>query len=211
MNFDQHFNHYILGLIAIANNMAAIPVFLENCKNLNKIQRLRASLYATLSSYIIMIVAMFCGLSILHFFSISISAFQITGGIILYSTGLNMLNSPIGTNNSNNEVILPKSKVISNLVVPVSFPLTIGAGSISTITLFSDIANTSNSSLALFAAIPVMSFIIFILFYFSWDLISLLGDVGKTVFIKVMGLFTMALGIQFIIIGATAIYKNLGS
>lgn len=169
MNFDQSFNHYILGLIAIANNMAAIPIFLETCKNLNKTQRLKASFYATFSSYIIMILAMYFGLSILHFFSITISAFQIIGGIVLYKTGLNMLNSPVGTDNNQDTVILSKSKVISNLVVPVSFPLTIGAGAISTITLFSDMANKSNSSLALFAAITFMSLVIFILFYFSWD------------------------------------------
>jgi multiple antibiotic resistance protein len=47
------------------------------------------------------------------------------------------------------------------------------------------------------------------MFTFATRLTRLLGHVGMTVLIKVMGLFTLAIGVQFIATGASTILSRV--
>jgi multiple antibiotic resistance protein len=49
----------------------------------------------------------------------------------------------------------------------------------------------------------------FIVFMLSTRIIKLIGNIGLTVFTKVMGLFTLAIGVSFIVTGTTAIIEAL--
>lgn len=61
----------------------------------------------------------------------------------------------------------------------------------------------------LFLAISVMSVVIFLIFHYAISLIKILGQTGMSVLIKVMGLFTLAIGVQFIVSGVSTIYRGL--
>ena len=98
---------------------------------------------------------------------------------------------------------------ISQAIVPISLPLTTGAGTMSTITVYANSATSFNHRVELLAAILVMALIIALMFVFAARLTKLLGHVGMTVLIKVMGLFTLAIGIQFIITGCSTILEQI--
>jgi len=97
----------------------------------------------------------------------------------------------------------------SSAIVPISLPLTTGAGTMSTITVYANSATSVNHRVELFAAIWAMALIIGLLFVFAARLTLVLGNVGMTVLIKVMGLFTMAIGIQFIVTGSSTILEQI--
>lgn len=101
------------------------------------------------------------------------------------------------------------TSVISQAIVPISMPLTTGAGTISTVTLFSENAARTHTNFDLFLAICVMTLIIFLVFHYAIYLVRLLGEIGMNVMVKVMGLFTLAIGVQFIVSGVSTIYKGL--
>jgi multiple antibiotic resistance protein len=61
----------------------------------------------------------------------------------------------------------------------------------------------------LLAAILVMTVLIALMFGFAARLTQWLGHVGMTVLIKVMGLFTLAIGIQFIVTGCSTILEHI--
>lgn len=203
---EATFQHFLLGLFAVANNVPALGTFLAVCATLNKTERFKIISIATFSSFVVMSISMLFGMDVLDFFGISISAFQIAGGWLLCVSGMGMLNYDGGIKSSSDGGL---SKIISTAVVPISIPLTTGAGTMSTVTLFAEIASKNHQILILFAAICVMTIIIFLMFYFATDLIQILGEVGMNVFIKVMGLFTLAIGVQFIVTGASRIYGEL--
>jgi multiple antibiotic resistance protein len=54
-----------------------------------------------------------------------------------------------------------------------------------------------------------MSVVIFLIFHYALPLVKVLGNTGMNVMIKVMGLFTLAIGVQFIIAGVSTVYKGL--
>ncbi|MGA2028111.1 MAG: MarC family protein [Syntrophobacteraceae bacterium] len=205
---ELSFQHYLLGLIAVANNIPAIPFFLKLCEGLSPKEQHKLSIIATITSFITMLTAMIAGMSILSFFDISISAFRIAGGLLLLNTGLNMMNST-------EQVVVQGgkysfSKMISLAVIPISIPLTTGAGTMSTVILFTQqIHHSDTLTLKLLSAIVCMTLIIYFSFRYSTDIIKILGHTGMDVLAKLFGLITLALGIQFIITGIQGAFPKL--
>lgn len=207
------FQHYLLGIVAVANNIPAIAPFLALVAGLSADQVRRITVIASFGAFVVMVVSMLAGAVVLEFFGISMSAFQIAGGILLGGTGLSMLHAK-SSSFAGKEVEDPVtdfSSKVSQAIVPIAIPLTAGAGTISTITLFSATARETGTRLDLFLAICVMSVVIFLVFHYAIPLVKLLGNTGMNVMIKVMGLFTLAIGVQFIVAGVSTIYKGLVS
>lgn len=208
------FQHYLLGLFAVANNIPAIAPFLALVGGLTAVQSLRITAVASFSAFLIMVISMLAGAGVLAFFGISISAFQIAGGILLGGTGMSMLSSKSTSGVGEKSVASSadqESALLSQAIVPIAMPLTAGAGTISTVTLFSESAARTGTTLELFLAISVMSVVIFLIFHYAISLIKILGQTGMSVLIKVMGLFTLAIGVQFIVSGVSTIYRGLVS
>lgn len=210
---DSSFQHYLLGIVAVANNIPAIAPFLQLVAGMKPDQVRRITFISTVGSFVVMVVSLVAGSTVLEFFGISISAFQIAGGILLGGTGLSMLHSKSISFAGKEVDESPDdfSSKVSQAIVPIAIPLTAGAGTISTITLFSASAKASHTELELFAAICVMTVVIFLVFRYAVPLVKVLGNTGMNVMIKVMGLFTLAIGVQFIIAGISTVYKGLVS
>ncbi|MEY4504480.1 MAG: hypothetical protein RL154_774 [Pseudomonadota bacterium] len=202
---EATYQHFLLGILAVANNIPALGTFLAICEQLNKLERVKITSIATFSSFVIMTVSMLFGTDVLAFFGITVSAFQIAGGVLLCVSGMGMMDSNGGLKGSSGGY----SQIISTAIVPVSMPLTTGAGTMSTVTLFAEIAHANNQMWVLFAAVCTMTVIIFLIFYFATSMLRVLGEIGLSVLIKVMGLFTLAIGVQFIVTGVTHIYVGL--
>ena len=205
---ELSFQHYLLGLIAVANNIPAIPLYLELCEELEAKEQHKLCLIATTTSFITMITAMFTGIAILNFFDISIEAFRIAGGLLLLNTGLAMMSS------SQQVVVQGEgssfSKMISLAVIPISIPLTTGAGTMSTVILFAEqLQHSEAQRLKLFCAILGMTLLIYLSFRYSTVIIKVLGHTGMDVLSKIFGLITLSLGLQFIISGIKGAFPKL--
>ena len=203
--------HFLIGIFAVANNFPAIGPFLQICQGLSRKDQLRLCKTATLTSFIVMLVALAFGRELLDFFGISIAAFRIAGGLLLGVSGINMLNSKP---DDENQVHNPSSysKVISLAVIPIAIPLTTGAGTFSTIIIYADEVGLNFARLSsLVLAILIITVLIYLIFKYSMKLLDFLGGIGMNVLIKVLGLFTLAIGTQFIILGLIAAFPALSS
>ena len=205
---EHPFQHYLLGLLAVANNIPAIPLYLALCQKLSKAEQHKLCVIATLSSFITMTVAMFTGMLILDFFGISIDAFRMAGGLLLISSGLGMMKSSQEVASNVSDVSF--SKMISTAVIPISIPLTTGAGTMSTVILFSEALHHSDTlGIKLLGAIVCMTTIIYLTFRYSPVIIKFMGETGMDVLTKVFGLITLAIGIQFILAGIRGAFPKV--
>jgi multiple antibiotic resistance protein len=208
----QTFQHYLLGLFAVANNIPALGPFLNLQDGLPRSQARHVIRVATITSFLIMISSFLFGTAVLRFFGIGVSAFQIAGGLLLGASGLSMLHSddPGGANEKQVDTSrINAGQMTSTAIVPISLPLTTGAGTMSTITVYADSSDSFPHRMELLAAILVMTVLIALMFSFAARLTQWLGHVGMTVLIKVMGLFTLAIGIQFIVTGCSTILEHI--
>ena len=94
-------------------------------------------------------------------------------------------------------------------MVAIALPLTVGAGTFSAVILFSDQAQSSGKMPALVMAIEALVVVNFVVFSFSARIVRLVGDLGLSVFTKVMGLFSLAIGLEFILRGLSTVYRQL--
>src|SRR5262245_12552018 len=192
---ELSFQHCLLGLFAVANNIPAIPLYLGLIQGRPKAEQQKLCLVATGTGFITMMVSMLTGMAVLRFFDISLSAFRIAGGLLLLNAGFSMMKpaeppaedarAPTGSN------------VISTAVIPIGIPLTTGAGTMSTVILFSeDLHHQWPLEWNLLGAILVMTGIIYVSFHQAPLLAKTLGETGLDVLTKVFGLITLAIGVQ---------------
>jgi multiple antibiotic resistance protein len=98
-----------------------------------------------------------------------------------------------------------------SLVVPFAMPLLIGPGAISTVILFASEAKPFGlSGLAVGFAVILLVCITILVAFGAASLISrLLGRIGLTIVVRVLGLILCAMAVQFIITGVGATTHGL--
>jgi multiple antibiotic resistance protein len=203
---DLSFQHYLIGLFAVANNIPAVPLYLNLINGRTEKEQHRICRIATFTSLLLMLMSMFTGIAILNFFQISIPAFRIAGGLLLLNAGFGMMNTVQKSLEKSEQSF---SRIISTAIIPIAIPLTTGAGTMSTIIIFAESAHDKPYlHFALMGAIAVMTVIIYLSFYFSPKIIRFLGTTGLDVITKIFGLITLALGIQFIITGISGAFPK---
>jgi multiple antibiotic resistance protein len=204
---DLSFQHYLIGLFAVANNIPAVPLYLNLINGRTEKEQHRICGTATFTSLLLMLMSMFTGIAVLNFFQISIPAFRIAGGLLLLHAGFGMMNTVQKSLEKSEQSF---SKIISTAIIPIAIPLTTGAGTMSTIIIFAESAHDKPYlHFELMGAIAVMTVIIYMSFYFSPKIIRFLGATGLDVITKIFGLITLAIGIQFIITGISGAFPKI--
>lgn len=211
------FQYYLIGLLAIGNNVSAIGAFLAHTRGLppRKVKRI---IWITSAACLAMLLLfLLVGTAVLDFFGISISAFQIAGGLLLGGLGFDMMKSrqpgdiDVKAVDANSKLAgaSQDAHLYATAVVPIAIPFTVGAGTFSAVILFADLAHRSGSVMALSGAIGALVAINYIVFSFSSRIVRFAGEVGLSVFTKIMGLFTLSIGVEFILRGLTTVYRQL--
>jgi multiple antibiotic resistance protein len=220
--FSASFQQYLFGLLAIGNNVSALGAFLNETQGLPRSKVRRLILVTSAACLGMLLLFMLVGTALLDFFGISISAFQIAGGLLLGGVGLDMMKarSPQpttresaldGTEAGQHNKPVSDAQLYATAVVPIAIPLTVGAGTFSAVILFAGLAQQSGTSLDLLAAITGLVLVNYLVFTFSARIVRWAGEVGLSVFIKIMGLFTLSIGVEFIVRGLSTIYQRLHS
>jgi multiple antibiotic resistance protein len=204
------FVNFFVALFALINPVGNVPVFAAATSGATSQQRRLIAVYIGLFVLGFLTFIYLTGLSILEFFGISLPAFRIAGGIILFLLGLDMARNDFtamfaagAEEGGPTDLRGYARKQFEKLVVPFAIPLLIGPGAISTVVIFaSDAAPLGVRGLiggvtviAALAAAVVLSF-------WATPIISkLFGRVGMTIVVRVLGLILCAMAVQFIISG----------
>jgi multiple antibiotic resistance protein len=129
-------------------------------------------------------------------FNITMAAFQIAGGILLITVALKMLNpGKMAPSEDGSEDIA---------IVPLTFPLTAGPGTITAVILFTSKAQNLIETSLVFVAIFVGVLVSYLGMKYSHKLFRYLGDEGLRVVTAIMAIIVLAIAIQFIIEGVTS-------
>jgi len=199
-----------VALFALLDPIGNIPIFAAATAGATFSQRL--SVNAMLCAFVAAFLAFFffTGLALLDFFGISLAAFRIGGGILLFMLGLKMVNEDFLASFKDPDALNDAKDVrgyarrrFQRLVVPFAMPLIIGPGAISAIIIQAARAETVGpaGTVAGLAAIIAVSLATFACFALAGPINRLLGEVGMSIIVRVLGLILVALGIQFILGG----------
>jgi len=181
---------------AIMNPIAGIPFFAALTEDVDNQTKERINKKATITAFLIVFVFVIFGKFIFELFGITIPAFKIAGGILIFYIGFEMLQSTKSTVKHLKTVAIEEKIAIS----PLAIPLLAGPGTIVTAMNFVTDANIFRIGIVILI-FGIMCFLTYLSFKMS-DLI--VENVGKNiigVFEKIMGLIIAIIGTNMVIEG----------
>jgi multiple antibiotic resistance protein len=186
------------------------PVFLALTSGMSARERRDVALRAVGVSLVVLMLFAFGGRAVLNLLGISIAAFRIAGGLLLFYIAVEMVFGREERNKSNfaNEAV--RRDHMNNLAAfPLAVPLLAGPGSITaTILLAGQAGNDWTMLLGLAGVIALIMAITLMVLLLAGRLARLIGVTGQIVLSRLLGVVLAALAVQFVIDGvSTAILR----
>ena len=193
-------------IFAIVNLIGNIPVFVAITEGYTPEQKRRVIRKACLVATSVLFAFAIFGNYIFAIYGITIPAFKIAGGILLFSIAFSMTRGQVGRGKitgEEHEEAMEKEEVG---VVPLGIPLFAGPGAITTVMIYISFATTSTDVLfeisSIFLSILATVLASYVLLRYSEPIFFRMGKSGAGAFTRVMGLLLAAIAIEFIITGA---------
>lgn len=196
-------------LLAIVNPISAVPIFLAMTGGLDAGARRATVVRAVLTATLIMVVFAGAGPLILSFFGITTYAFRITGGVIFFMIGWDMLQARRSRVKTTEEEEVEERD--DPAIIPLGIPTIAGPGAITTVIALVGQAESWAHVGAVYGAIASVSVITAAVLLAAPAVLRKLGQTGLNVITRLMGLLVMVVGTQFVIDGmATAVARISG-
>jgi multiple antibiotic resistance protein len=205
--------NFFVALFALIDPVGNVPVFAAATVGAAAAGRRRLALYIALFSLVFLTLFYFFGLGILQFFGVSMAAFRIAGGILLFLMGLDMARDDFtarfaeeGAQTGPQSTGAYARQRFERLIVPFAMPLLIGPGAISTVIIYAAEAKPFGVA-GLAAGVGVIGAVCLSILAAFWltGLISrALGRIGMTIVVRVLGLILCAMAVQFVMVGVGA-------
>ncbi len=200
----------LTSVLFIVDPIAVIPTYLVITQGETSAQRAVTARRACIAATIILIAFALGGTLIFEMFGITLEAFRIAGGLILWVVAMDMLHGERRTQESRPEIVEGKAKE-DVAVTPLAMPMLAGPGAISTIMVLAGQARTMPQKLIVHGSIVITLFLSWIVLRVGERLVTRMGQTGIRVMTRIMGLLLAAIAVQFVITGARDALKGIVS
>ncbi len=201
----EFFISALVTLIVVVDPVGLVPTFIGITHELPSRARRSVALRACLIAAAILAGTALAGDWLLRTLSISLPAFRIAGGLLLFSIASEMVfGVRIGRQSREAEEAIEEH--MRNIAAfPLAIPLMAGPGAITATVLLAGRGNGDPARLAiLLAVIAVVLALCFVVFALAAPIAKLLGTTANTVLSRLLGVVLAALAVQYVIDGVRA-------
>lgn len=185
-------------LFVVIDPPGLIPMFIALTPGMSSEQRRIIGARACMVAIAILTLFGLLGEAVLGFIGISMSAFRIAGGILLFLTALDMLFERRTQRREGQAAVHEHDPS----VFPIAIPLIAGPGAIATmILLVGESGGGWQGILTVHLVMIVVVLMAFLLFLIAGPLERALGRTGNVVITRLLGMLLAALSVQFVIDG----------
>lgn len=187
-------------LFVVIDPIGLAPIYVALTSGMDAKARLKIALRSCLVAASLLTLFGLVGDALLNFIGISMAAFRISGGILLFITALDMLFERRTKRREDRADPLENDPS----VFPLAMPLIAGPGAMATMILLA--GGEGRDWLHIAAIHGVMLIVIacvFALFLAAGLLERILGDTGIMVVTRLLGMLLAALSVQFVLDGLT--------
>ena len=187
-------------LLVVVDPPGVVPIFVALTEN-EPARRHAILNRAVLIALGVALFFLIAGRTVLSYLGVTVHAFSISGGILLFVAAMPMLFGQRGG------LQAPQSKERGSVgedisVFPLAMPLLSGPGTIATILLLtSQAGNDMRKLTAIGLAITIVFLVSYISLYLGSRLMRLLGEGGVHIATRVMGIVLAALAVQYVLNG----------
>jgi len=192
LSFNAFFQDY-LKFFFILTPFFVMSVFLVMAKEMDSRSRTVLAVRVTVAVVAITIVMFWFGHAIFNVFGITIDAFRIGAGVMLFLSAVSLVQGKIDKSQPEN-----KEEIA---VVPLALPITVGPGTIGVILVRSSVIETFSMKLMVCGSLIAAVLTIGVMLVASSHIERIIGQKGLSILSKITGLFVASIAAQLIFTG----------
>jgi multiple antibiotic resistance protein len=187
-------------ILFLVDPIAVIPAYLAFTRTDTPAHRRRTASVACMVAGIALLIFASAGDVILRAFGITLPAFRIAGGLILWFVAMDMLRAERTTQEGQPELAEGERKEDVALT-PLAVPMLAGPGAMSTVMVLAAQARTPAHSVIIYASIAVTMILSWMTLRGADRLFTKIGPTGIRVATRLMGVLLAAIAVQFVLTG----------
>jgi MarC family membrane protein len=187
-------------ILFLVDPVAVIPAYISFTRTESVDHRRRTATIACIAAGIALLIFAAGGDLILRAFGITLAAFRIAGGLILWFVAMDMLRAERPTQVGAAELVEGEEKQDVALT-PLAVPMLAGPGAMSTVMVLSAQARSPLHSAAVYASIVVTMLLSWLTLRAADRLFMRIGETGIRVATRLMGVLLAAIAVQFVLTG----------
>lgn len=198
LTVESLFNAFVTLLVTI-DPPGLAPLFLALTPGMTRAQRGQVGLRASIIGFLVLAVFAVAGASILAIFGITLPAFRVAGGLLLFYIAFEMVfERRQDRKEKSADVAITRDHIHNIAAFPLAIPLIAGPGAISATVLISGSFPTFAGQVALIAIILAAILITWLVFILAERVDRFLGHTGRSILTRLLGVILAALAIQFV-------------
>jgi len=196
----------LLTLFVVVDPVGLTPTFLAITHGLPRAARRSVALRASLIAGAVLVGTALIGDWLFRMLGISLAAFRIAGGLLLFSIAFEMLFGVRMRREGEAAEQALEEHVRNVAAFPLAIPLLAGPGAITATVLLAGRADGNLILLGvLLAVVALVAVACFVAFIFAGQIGRLLGMTGNIVLSRLLGVLLAALAVQFVVDGIRAL------
>ena len=199
----------LLTLFVVVDPVGLVPTFLAVTEDLPRAARRSVAVRASLIAGAILIGTALIGDWLLHTLSISLPAFRIAGGLLLFSIASEMVFG-VRLRREGREAEEAVEEHVRNIAAfPLAIPLLAGPGAIAATVLLAGRAGGNPVLIAILIGVVVLvAAACFVAFLFAERIGRAIGLTGNIVLSRLLGVLLAALAVQYVVDGVRAVLNG---
>lgn len=188
----------IITLWVVLEPVSHLSMFLAVTGHLDRAERRKAAAIGLGFALLILVVFAIVGRMLLEAMGISIIAFQIAGGLILFLFSLSMIFTDAS---AHGPVEVSEDRTAASVAVyPLAIPVVAGPGAILSVVLFSDNNRGSvEAQMVTLLALGAMMAVLLVVFWLGDYIVRIIGKSGANLLRRVMGILLAALSVNLVL------------
>jgi multiple antibiotic resistance protein len=193
----------------IVDPLGNIPFFLALTETETPEQRKRTAFRASVATFLILLFFALVGEWILRILRVTISSFQIAGGILIFIIAISMLQARRSRARSTPEEEHDRQEGEDVSIFPLAIPMMSGPAAITTVMVLISISRSYAQKALVLLAILLTSFACYWILRESGRLLKILRQTGLNVLSRLMGLLLAVIAVQFVVDGLKAVLTQI--
>jgi len=201
---------FIVAMIVMMNPLGSLSIFLDLTKRTSRSSQRKVALQCGLAMTVLMLVTVWTGEQLLGFLGITIPSFRFAGGVILLLMGLSMLQSkesPVSHTEADDIAAHERDSIA---IVPLSLPIIIGPGAISTLIIWDTDYPLFLNKIEMSFSCILLALAMCMILFFGHSIAKIVGESVIKVVTRIMGMIIMSLAVGMMAEGAVGLIPALG-
>jgi multiple antibiotic resistance protein len=199
----------LLTLLVVVDPVGLVPTFLAVTEDLPRLSRRSVAVRASIIAGAILIGTALIGDWLLHTLSISLPAFRIAGGLLLFSIASQMVFGVRLRRESEEAEEAVEEHVRNIAAFPLAIPLLAGPGAITATMLLAGRAGGNPMLIAILIGVVVLvAAACLVAFLFAERIGRAIGLTGNIVLSRLLGVLLAALAVQYVVDGVRATFAG---